>query len=158
MRSRVTAVLLVIIGICTTAFLGGCGSDISQPPKDRSVSITDDRGQVIKLAKPAMRIISLEKVHTQKLFDIGLNAEIIGVSHEEAADAFASGNPAYGYQDDPQRVIAAQPQLVLATPARAAQAQAFIVAVEAAGIPVACLDPQGPEYSTKMKALAGIKP
>ena len=146
---------ILLITMCAVFFVG-CGQNAATPSKDRSVSIVDDRGKTVTLAHPAMRIISLEHVHTEKLFSLGLNAEIIGVSHEEADD-IAKANPAYGYNEDPQRVIAAQPQLVVAAPDSAEKHADYIAAIEAAGIPVACLNPQAKDYTQKLKILTGVK-
>lgn len=136
--------------------LVGCGQNAAQPPKDRSVTIVDDRGKTITLKRPAMRIISLDHVHTEKLFSLGLNAEIIGVSPEETSGV-AKANPVYGYNQDPQRVIAAQPQLVIATTMNIQKYPNYIAAIENAGIPVAGLDPQKEDYTKKLRILTGAK-
>ena len=64
--------------------LAGCSrhvetADIRENPDEAIIQITDDDGKLIEMEKPAERIISLYSAHTENLFSLGLEEQIIGV-------------------------------------------------------------------------------
>lgn len=78
--------------------------------------VTDDGGRSITVARPFKRIISLYGAHTENLFDLGLNGEIIGVSDSDRDLDQAKGKPVFSYHDGPEKFMAAQPDLILIRP------------------------------------------
>ena len=62
------------------------------------------------------RIISLYAAHTENLFELGLDAEIIGVSQFEDHPAAALTRPAFSAKDGVERFLAARPDMVLIRP------------------------------------------
>ncbi len=65
--------------------------------------------------RPAKRIISLYSAHSENLFALGLDDEIIGVYKFDNITE-AKNKKKYDYRDDPERIIEASPDLVLIRP------------------------------------------
>ena len=134
--------------------LGAAAEDIPE-----RFSIIDDLGQRIHLERPATRIISLYSAHTENLFALGLDAEIIGVGRTESYPPAALKKPCFDYRSDPEKVIAANPDLVLIRPFIQRAHPEFIQLLTQIGIPVAALYPDGFEmfapYIRKLAILTG---
>ncbi len=81
-----------------------------------ALTIKDASGNTITVSPPYKRIISLYGAHTENLFALGLNKEIIGVSRHESYPLEAMEKPAFSYHDDAERFLAAHPDLVLVRP------------------------------------------
>ena len=77
------------------------------------VTITDSEGKVLVFPKPFQRIISLYPAHTTNLIDLGLDKEIVACG---AGDTQLPDRPRVQFQDDPERLLALKPDLVLIRP------------------------------------------
>ena len=110
--------------------------------------ISDD-GKEIIVEKPFKRIISLYGAHTENLFSLGLDQEIIGVSENEAYPPQAIAKPVFSYHDDAEKFLAARPDLVLIRPMIAQGYKNLILKIQKAGITVVSLQPKtiGEVYS-----------
>lgn len=111
-----------------------------QPPAYAS-SLTDDSGQQLSFEKPFARIISLYPAHTENLFALGLDSEIVGVSSNDDYPEQATTKPQFHYREDPEKFIAAQPDLVLVRPMIFQGYPNLIEKLQLAGITVASLQP-----------------
>jgi iron complex transport system substrate-binding protein len=78
--------------------------------------IVDQAGRLIQTEKPFKRLISLYGAHTENLFHLGLDQEIIGVTRNEAYPPRALLKPVFSYHDDPEKFLAARPDLILIRP------------------------------------------
>lgn len=110
-----------------------------QKEENKVIKFTDAVGKEIVMDKPAEKIISLYSAHTENLFALGLNDEIIGVSTSEKYPKEATEKQAYNYKDDPETIIAAQPDVVLIRTMIANGYPDFVKALENAGIKVVTL-------------------
>lgn len=79
-------------------------------------TLIDQSGRVLKIKKTFSRIISLYGAHTENLFQLGLDDEIIGVTSQDKFPVEAAEKPVFSYHDDPERFLAAKPDLVLIRP------------------------------------------
>jgi cobalamin transport system substrate-binding protein len=107
--------------------------------EESQIKFVDDMGKEIVMDKPASKIISLYSAHTENLFALGLNDEIIGVSTSDKYPEEVKEKEAYSYKDDPEKIIAAQPDLVLIRTMIARTKPEFVEALENAGINVVTL-------------------
>ena len=107
--------------------------------------ITDQSGARIVVEKPFKRIISLYGAHTENLFSLGLDKEIIGVSPDEAFPPQAMQKTVFSYHDDVEKFIAAKPDLVLVRPMITIGYPNFVAALRKAGISVVSLQPTSME-------------
>lgn len=78
--------------------------------------ITDANGKIIKVEKPFQRIISLYGAHTENLFYLGLENNIVGVTKNESFPESAKLKPVFSYQDDPEKFLGSGADLVLVRP------------------------------------------
>lgn len=91
---------------------------------------------------PARRIISLYPAHTENLFALGLDSEIVGVAVSDTWPPAALVKPRFHYRDDPERIIAARPDLVLIRPMIARSYPHLVEKLERVGIRVVSLQPR----------------
>ncbi|MGB9499002.1 MAG: ABC transporter substrate-binding protein [Dissulfuribacterales bacterium] len=108
----------------------------------RTTSFIDRSGNNIVVETPFKRIISLYGAHTENLFYLGLDKEIIGVSKNEAYPARATKKPVFSYHDDAEKFIAARPDLVLIRPMIAGGYINLVLKLQKAGIRVVSLQPR----------------
>lgn len=107
-----------------------------------SNTIIDRSGNKILVRKPFTRIISLYGAHTENLFSLGLDKEIIGVSKNEAYPPKAMTKPVFSYHDDAEKFLAARPDLVLIRPMIARGYKGLVVKLQKAGVTVVSLQPR----------------
>ena len=130
------AFLLTLVG-CTAP---GTKNSTGDNPKG-AITIVDDQGKTINMQEPARRIISLYSAHTENLFALGLDEEIIGVGKADSHPPRVITKDIYDYRSDPEKVIAVDPDMVLIRPFIARSSPDFVRALENAGINVVCLYP-----------------
>lgn len=123
------------------------------------ITFTDDLGQQIHLTQAVTRIISLYSAHTENLYSLGLDEEIIGVGRVDRYPAQALEKPRFDYRSDPEKVIASDPDLVLIRPFIKRSHPEFVSILEQVGIPVVALYPDTFEefdaYIRKLSILTG---
>ena len=103
--------------------------------------IKDQNGRRLQITIPFQRLISLYGAHTENLFSLGLGKEIIGVSAHEDYPAEALQRPVFSYHDDPEKFLAARPDLVLIRPMIDRGYPQFVARLEKSGITVVSLQP-----------------
>ncbi len=122
----------------------------------------DDAGRQIAPGPPARRIISLYGAHTENLFSLGLAREVIGVPPGTDWPPAARKKPVFSYHDDPERILAARPDLVLIRPMVVRGHRAWVESLTLAGVRVVALQPKGPKemfaYWRRLGRLTGREP
>lgn len=103
--------------------------------------IVDQAGRKIHAKEPYKRIISLYGAHTENLFSLGLGTETVGVSRNEDYPPEALAKPRYSYREDPEKFMAARPDLVLIRPMIDRGYPQLMARLEKSGIAVASLQP-----------------
>ena len=104
-------------------------------------TIIDQAGRRIVIPEPFKRVISLYGAHTENLFSLGLFNEIIGVSPHDDYPPQARGKPVFSYHDDPEKFLAARPDLVLIRPMIDRGYPQFAAMLEKSGITIVSLQP-----------------
>ncbi len=149
MKKRIFGVLVILVLLVASVTSG----------KGEENSFTDESGSRITVKKPFRRIISLYGAHTENLFSLGLDREIIGVSKNEAYPPQAMTKPIFSYHDDAEKFLAARPDLVLIRPMIAQGYKNLIAKLQKAGITVVSLQPNTMEeiysYWGKLGRLTG---
>ncbi|MCH4888255.1 ABC transporter substrate-binding protein [Acidaminobacter sp. JC074] len=129
------------------------------PSGDYSIDFVDDSGYRIRMEKPADTIISLYSAHTENLFALGLDREIIGVGTSDVYPYKALSKEVYDYKSDPEKVIAARPDVVLIRPFIERHSPDFVKSLRRTGITVVSLYPDNydefDDYIMKLAYLTG---
>lgn len=104
-----------------------------------AVTVTDDRGQQVGLARPPQRIVSLLPSLTETVCALGACARLVGTDRYSNWPAAVQGLPKLGGLEDTQieRVVALKPDLVLTAVSSRANDR-----LSALGVPVLALEPQ----------------
>jgi len=118
--------------------------------------IIDQSGRQLVIEQPFKRVISLYGAHTENLFSLGLDPEIIGVSRHDDYPSQALGKPVFSYHDDPEKFMAAGPDLVLIRPMIDRGYPQFIVMLEKMGITVVSLQPRTIDEMSTYLSILGI--
>jgi iron complex transport system substrate-binding protein len=103
--------------------------------------IIDQAGRKLRVDNPFKRIISLYGAHTENLFYLGLDDEIIGVSPHETYPPQALPKPVFSYREDPEKFLAVHPDLVIIRPMIDRGYPQFVSMLEKKGITIISLQP-----------------
>lgn len=100
--------------------------------------IIDSDGRVIVVDKPFVRIISLYGAHTRNLIDMGAGGQIVAVGR---SDRQLPDLPRLSFRDDPERLLALKPDLVLIRPMISRAYPQLVQRMEQSGVAVVSLQP-----------------
>ncbi|RUM33870.1 MAG: ABC transporter substrate-binding protein [Desulfobulbus sp.] len=100
--------------------------------------LVDNDGRVTLLEKPFTRIISLYGAHTRNLIDMGAGSQIIAVGR---SDRQLPGLPRISFRDDPERLLALKPDLVLIRPMISRGYPQLVERLTRSGVAVVSLQP-----------------
>ncbi|MCT4620347.1 MAG: ABC transporter substrate-binding protein [Marinisporobacter sp.] len=161
---RKISILLVLVLI--VSLLGACSKNesasadvVKNNEGSSNIQLEDDSGKMIQMDTPAQKIISLYSAHTENLFALGLDTEIIGIGRSDAYPAAVTTKDRFDYRADPEKIIAVEPDLVLIRPFIKKSKPEFVQALENAGINVVSLYPERfeefPDYIKKLALLTG---
>ncbi len=113
-----------------------------QPVNAEQPSILiDNSGREIPVDIPFTRIISLYSAHTENLCRLGSEKQIIGISQSDDYPLSILDRRRFSYREDPEKFIAARPDLILVRPMIERSYPQFIKKLEQAGITVFSLQP-----------------
>jgi iron complex transport system substrate-binding protein len=104
-------------------------------------TVVDQGGRRIVVRTPFQRIVSLYGAHTENLFALGCGPQIIGVAPHEDYPPQAREKPVFSYHDDPEKFLAARPDLVLVRPMVDRGYLPLVQRLEKSGIAVVSLQP-----------------
>lgn len=121
--------------------------------------LVDQGRRTLKIEKPFKRIISLYGAHTENLFSLGLDKEIVGICRQDRHLEKAGNRPVFSYHDDPEKFLAARPDLVLIRPMIDRGYARLARRLEKSGIAVVSMQPKTVvhmyRYWTVLGALTG---
>ena len=103
--------------------------------------IRDCAGRVVLVEKPFTRLISLYPGHTENLFLLGMEKEIIGVSRGDDYPEGVDNKSRYSVHDGPEKFLATKPDLILIRPMIDNGFSPLIKKLEQFGITVVSLQP-----------------
>ncbi len=154
---KVFSIVLLVLFIGRPLIERGISHAPQVTGKNYTIEIVDDSGYKIRMEKPATRIISLYSAHTENLFALDLEDEIVGVGTSESFPHAALEKQAYDYKADPEKVIAAQPDLVVIRPFVERHNPGFVDALRRAGLTVVSLYPDNAtEFEGYIERLAAV--
>ncbi|MFZ5764485.1 MAG: ABC transporter substrate-binding protein [Thermodesulfobacteriota bacterium] len=107
----------------------------------QAATVRDSAGQEVEVAQPFCRIISLYPAHTENLAALGLADELIGIGEGDDYPPALLDKPRFSYKADPEKFLAARPDLVLIRPMIERAYPQLIDKLRAGGIVVVSLQP-----------------
>jgi iron complex transport system substrate-binding protein len=139
MAVKIKTAVSIILGLSVAAL---CAAG---PPADFWIeggrTVVDQSHRRITVHQPFNRIISLYGAHSENLFALGCREQLIGVSPHEDYPPEAAQKPVFSYHDDPEKFLAARPDLVLTRPMIDRGYPQFVQRLEKSGITVVSLQP-----------------
>jgi iron complex transport system substrate-binding protein len=137
-KSLILSGLLVLLII---AQVGCAGAKAPEKATPGPVSVVDDAGRTVEIAKTPQRIISLAPSNTEILFALGLGDKVVGVTdfcdYPEEAKAIEKVG---GIEPNMEKIVALKPDLVLAIGGSPAQVEKA-TEMEKLGLAVLVLEP-----------------
>jgi iron complex transport system substrate-binding protein len=103
--------------------------------------VSDSAGRRIFVDKPFERIISLYGAHTENLFSLGAQSQVVGVARNDDWPPETKNKPKYSYRDGLEKILAARPDLVLIRPMIDRGYSRLMYQLETYGIRVVSLQP-----------------
>lgn len=137
---NVFSILLAFMFVPTLSS-GAVATDAAVCRVEGKITIVDQGGRKLTIEKPFERIISLYGAHTENLLYLGLFDKIIGVSRHETYPPQALEIPVFSYHDDPEKFLAARPDLVIIRPMIDRGYPQFVSMLEKNGITIVSLQP-----------------
>ncbi len=119
-------------------------------------TLIDQSGRILKIKRPFTRIISLYGAHTENLFQLGLNNEVLGVTRQDKFPEKARTKPVFSYHDDPEKFLAARPDLVLIRPMIDRGYARLMKRLERSGVKVVSLQPKTVEEMYQYWLILGV--
>jgi ABC-type Fe3+-hydroxamate transport system substrate-binding protein len=136
----------VFLGVLfTTLAVVSLAHGTSAPFELHGNRIIDQSGSEILVSTPFKKIISLYGAHTENLFALGCDEEIIGVTRNAMYPAEAQKRPAFHYREDAEKFLAARPDLILIRPMIARGYPQLVERLQKSGITVVSLQPSNVE-------------
>jgi iron complex transport system substrate-binding protein len=104
------------------------------------LTITDDAGRQVTIDRSPTRIVSIAPSNTEMLFALGLEERIVGVDSYSTYPPQAGQKPQVGtyLEPDLERVVAAEPDLILATETHVGT---VLPELDALGLPTVVIEP-----------------
>lgn len=142
-------------------FISGIVTLLLATSAQAAISVTDDLGHTVSLAKPAQRVISLSPHVTELIFAAGAGDKIIGTVKYSDYPAAAKEIPRIGdnRQFDLERIMAMKPDLLVIWMHGAFERQLEVL--KQSGVPFFFSDPQKleqiPETILKLGSLFGTE-
>lgn len=128
---------IMIIGIALLGYLAGPQTAAAETLK----TLVDSSGQTVNIRQPSKRIISLYSAHTENLCSLGAADQLVGIAGGDDYPPAVTGKQSFSYREDPEKFIAAGPDLVLVRPMIERSYPEFINKLRQAGITVVSLQP-----------------
>ena len=131
--ANVSAQATPVVGTCAATPLA---ADATAFP----LVITDDAGRQVTIERSPTRIVSIAPSNTEILFALGLDDRIVGVDSFSTYPPEAEAKPQVGsyLEPDLERVVAAEPDLILATEAHVGT---VLPELDALGLPTVVIEP-----------------
>ena len=108
---------------------------------DGEFGIIDNAGRKITIKTPFVRVISLYGAHTENVYSLGAEKQLLGVSKSSSYPVEATKKPLFSHREDPEKFLASRPDLVLIRPMIDRAYPGLIQQLEKYGITVVSLQP-----------------
>ncbi|CAH2212032.1 ABC transporter substrate-binding protein [Tepidibacter aestuarii] len=161
-NNKIFLLLVCFIGMFIFTGCSDTTQENSVDNKEYKISFVDDDQKQINMEESAKKIISLYSAHTENLYKLGLDDEIVGVGTSDIYPAEVLEKKQFDYKNaDPEKIILEEPDLVLIRPFINRSRPDFVQALEKAGINVVSLYPESfdvfDDYINNLAVLTGTE-
>jgi iron complex transport system substrate-binding protein len=108
-------------------------------------TIVDNADRIIRFVKPFQRVISLYGAHTENLYFLSAEKQVIGVSINDTYPERVKKKSRFSYHDDAEKFIAADPDLIIIRPMIDKGYYKLFSTLEKYGITIISLQPSNTE-------------
>jgi iron complex transport system substrate-binding protein len=117
MSARVRASIVIVAAMVAAALALDARAQPGITAVDTAISVRDDRGRVVSLARAPLRVVSLLPSLTETVCELGACERLVGVDRHSNWPASLDALPRLGGMEDLQveRVVTLKPDLVLAS-------------------------------------------
>lgn len=131
--------VLAAVALAAALAVAACGVPDRSRVSAAAPGIVDDFGDTLRLAQPAVRIVSLNPVITEALFALGAGTRVVGRTHWDSSPVAALAVPdlGNGMQPNVEAVLATRPDLIVLYAGNGNRAAA--AAFRRAGVPTLSL-------------------
>ncbi|MDD9302148.1 MAG: ABC transporter substrate-binding protein [Desulfobacter sp.] len=133
-HKRIRALMALVV--CLVLGLSGIG---------QAEQVADQKGRILTFSTPFKRIISLYGAHTENLFYLGAETQLVGVSINDTYPEQVRTKQDFSYHDDPEKFLSVQPDLILIRPMIENGYPKLIHQLRSYGITVISLQPSSVE-------------
>ncbi|WDP84246.1 MAG: ABC transporter substrate-binding protein [Desulfobacter sp.] len=133
-HKRIRALMALVV--CLVLGLSGIGQ-VEQ--------VADQKGRILTFSTPFKRIISLYGAHTENLFYLGAETQLVGVSINDTYPEQVRTKQDFSYHDDLEKFLSVQPDLILIRPMIENGYPKLIHQLRSYGITVISLQPSSVE-------------
>lgn len=140
MKTYRLPVLQGLLALLIIALVGCAGAKAPEGAVPKPVSVVDDAGRTVEIAKMPPRIVSLAPSNTEILFALGLGDRVVGVTDfcDYPEEAKAIEQVGTYFEPNIEKIFSLSPDLVLAI---ADLPEDIIAKLEELGIPAPILNP-----------------
>jgi len=141
MRTQWKKWLLIPVVAALFAASGCSGGQSTGPATPGTMTLTDQLGRTVSIAKAPQRIISMAPSNTEILYALGLGDKIVAVTDYDDYPADVKQKPSIGGFSTPdfETIVSLSPDLIVAANL---QWKDVITQLEAQGVPVLVIDPK----------------
>jgi iron complex transport system substrate-binding protein len=150
-RIKASVTLRAVVALSMLACLFGMGQAMSWAGPVYPASLTDSEGQTIRIDHPFRRIVSLYPAHTENIILLGAGRALVGIGRgalhlpegpdRNSQQALIEAVSRVSYRDDPERILALEPDLVLIRPMISRAHPGLVNRLKSQGITVVSLQP-----------------
>ncbi|MCP3872126.1 MAG: ABC transporter substrate-binding protein [Desulfobacteraceae bacterium] len=148
-------ICLFVFCLLVPTFMVHAGDEASFYMMEKNI-LVDQKGRHVMIEKSFNRIISLYGAHTENLFYLGLDPEIIGVTQADKYPEKAVGKKIFSQGDDPEKYLVEKPDLVLIRPMLDRGYARLFDRLEKSGITIVSLQPKNIEDMFKYWEILGV--
>jgi iron complex transport system substrate-binding protein len=134
---RIKQIWLILLLLLVVTGNSWCGS----LALTGDAGIVDSAGRRISVDVPFRRVISLYAAHTENVYSLGAEDQLVGVSRSSRYPAAAIEKPRFSQRDGAEKFLAARPDLVLIRPMIDRAYPGLIQQLEKYGVTVVSLQP-----------------
>ncbi|AQX55168.1 ABC transporter substrate-binding protein [Priestia flexa] len=156
LSSVIVAMFLVVLAACGATDEGSKQTEQTKQSEEQAVTVKDARGEEVTVEQAPKKIVSLMPSNTEIVYELGLEKELIGVTSNDDYPASVKEKEQVGDMNiNAEKVIALNPDLVLAHGSSMGMSDEVFKQIESAGIPLFVVN-DATDFNTVYETIGNI--